>query len=79
VLDGALAIAQVPHPSVGLAVQPAREISVASLKVLLSAAKGTGSSVAYIGGPTWALDGTMKSKPGAYLLDDGHVVTVAAQ
>jgi hypothetical protein len=47
--------------------------------VLLSAAKGTGSSVAYIGGPTWALDGTMKSKPGAYLLDDGHVVTVAAQ
>jgi len=73
------AIAQVIHRvPVGQMVPAAREVSVVSLKALLIAAKRTGGSVAYIGGPTRAVDGTEKPKPGAYLLDDGSVVTVAA-
>jgi uncharacterized membrane protein len=72
----AQAMSRIP---VGQPVPAAKEISIVSLKSLLVAAKRTGGSVAYIGGPAWAVDSTAQPKPGAYLLDDGSVITVAAQ
>lgn len=54
------------------------EIPVASLQALVDAAKEKGETTAFIGGPVWSLDGKIKPKPGAYLLDDGNITGVSA-